>query len=191
MSDKVLLINEEQRCSETLKQGIHLAGYTVQKELITLRNVKDQITESTAALVLNIHAVNSEYNAFLKESNMSMALPVIVFVEVANKTEIANSIKAGIHAFIVNGLEKDRIPAIIEMAMIRFAEQQSFSKELDRVKRSLEDRKIIDRAKGVLMDMRGMKEKEAYQSLRKLAMDQNKRMVEVCNDVIEMFKYIA
>ncbi len=191
MVNKILLVNEEQRCSDILNEGIILAGYSVQQEINVVPTLAFSIKDNPEAIIFNLNGSLSQKLILIEEMHSTSALPVIVFAESASKNEISQAIKSGIHALIINGLVKERIPAIIDMALIRFNEEQSRLEELLLIKRNLEDRKIIDRAKGVLMDLRGMKEQEAYQSLRKIAMDQNKCMAEVGSDVIEMFKYIA
>lgn len=191
MDKKILLINEDSSHSEMLMNGIESAGYHVQQVVNQLPDISLFSVHNPDVVIFNLNNSISTYVPAFQTIKNFKPTPCVVFVNHATKEEIAAAVKAGVHALIVDGLESSRIVNIIDLALVRFCEQQAYDKELNHVKQSLENRKIIDRAKGVLMDMRGMKEQEAYRSLRKLAMDQNKRMVDVCHDVIEMFKYIA
>ena len=118
--------------------------------------------------------------------NRSHSVPVIMFAEDQDTETINRVIKAGISAYIVDGYEAKRIKAIIDIAMARFKEHQSLKNELEKTKIKLEERKLIDRAKGILIRSQGFTEDEAYHALRKLAMDRNMAIGEMAKNVISM-----
>lgn len=94
-------------------------------------------------------------------------------------------------AYIVDGLKKERITSILDLCISRFNAFSRLQNELERAKDALEERKIIDRAKGALMKSRNINEEEAYNLLRKTAMNENKRIIEIAQSVLtvaEMFK---
>ena len=116
---------------------------------------------------------------------------IIVFTQTVHKDDMEKAIKAGVNAFIVDGLRSNRVNAIIEIALARFKEQQLIKNELKQARETLEERKIIERAKGLLMESRNMSEKEAYQAMRKMAMDQNKKMIEIANNVLSVMQLLS
>jgi len=118
-------------------------------------------------------------------------LPVVMFVRQGDRQSAAEATAAGASAYVVNGLGEDRVGPILAAAITRFQEMQILRKELMQTKISLRDRKTIERAKGLLMEQRGCNENEAYTTLRKLAMERNKRIVEVAQGIIDCIKLIG
>ncbi|MEL6203723.1 MAG: ANTAR domain-containing protein [Pseudomonadota bacterium] len=105
--------------------------------------------------------------------------PVAMFVDRSDDALTRAAIEAGVSAYVVDGMRPDRIRPIIDAAITRFQMFQQMRTELEATKRALEERKIIDRAKGLIMKARGVEEEEAYALLRRTAMDQGKRVAEV------------
>ncbi|MDV7144406.1 ANTAR domain-containing protein [Tropicimonas sp. TH_r6] len=110
--------------------------------------------------------------------------PVAMFVDQSSDSLTRAAIEAGVSAYVVDGMAPGRIKPVLDAAITRFHMFQSMRAELAATKRALEERKIIDRAKGVLMKARGLSEDEAYALLRKTAMDQGKKMVDVAEALV-------
>jgi len=191
MSNKVLLVNEVKEDSTLLCEGVNDSNYALLCEVDSISKVFMDIHEQPVAALYNLKGCISDHEKYFSEKQLRSPMATIVFVKEASKGEIEQAIKSGIHALIVNGLEQSRIPAIIDTAIFRFREQLKKDEELLQTKQSLEDRKVIEKAKGILMDIKGIKEDEAFKSLRKSAMDENKKLIEVCNNVVKMAKYIS
>ena len=113
-----------------------------------------------------------------------MARPVAMFVDKSDNSLTQAAIEAGVSAYVVDGLRADRIKPILDAAIARFHMFQRVRAELDATKRALEERKVIDRAKGLLMKARGLDEDEAYALLRKTAMDQGRKVVDVAEALV-------
>ncbi|WP_425098720.1 ANTAR domain-containing response regulator [Tropicibacter sp. S64] len=113
-----------------------------------------------------------------------MERPVAMFVDRSDVGLSTAAIEAGVSAYVVDGLRPDRVKPILDAAIARFRMFQRMRKELDETKRALEERKVIDRAKGMIMKARGVGEDEAYAILRKAAMDQGKRVAEVAQALV-------
>ena len=114
-----------------------------------------------------------------------------MFVDQSDTASIAAAVDAGVSAYIVGNLQKERIKTILDLCVSRFNAFARLQDELDRARSALEDRKAIDRAKGILMKMKNLTEEEAYALLRKTAMNENRKIAEVAQSVIiaaEMFK---
>ena len=114
-----------------------------------------------------------------------------MFVDQSDASTTAAAIDAGVSAYIVDGLKKERMKHILDLCISRFNAFSRLQDELDRAKSALEDRKVIDRAKGILMKAKDLTEEQAYALLRKTAMNENKKIAEVAQSVItaaELFK---
>lgn len=112
--------------------------------------------------------------------------PIVMFTNDEDTTHVKDAVAAGVCAYIVAGLAPQRIRPILDVAMARFAHEQALRAELADAKTELQDRKTIDRAKGVLMQRQGLSEQAAYEKLRKTAMDKGLRLGEVARRMLEM-----
>ena len=110
--------------------------------------------------------------------------PVAMFVSGAASGLAKAAVEAGVSAYVVDGLQPERLSPILEAAMARFQMSRQMRTELAETRRALEERKVIDRAKGLLMKARGVGEDEAYALLRKTAMDQGRRVAEVAEALV-------
>lgn len=110
--------------------------------------------------------------------------PVAMFVDRADQALSAAAIEAGVSAYVVDGLQSQRVKPIMDAAIARFRMFQRMRTELAETKKALEERKVIDRAKGMLMRAKGIGEDEAYAMLRKAAMDQGKRVADVAQALV-------
>jgi response regulator NasT len=100
-------------------------------------------------------------------------------------------VRAGVSAYVVDGLDAARVKSIVEVAVARFGEYQRLREELVDANQKLEERKLVERAKGILMKARGMDEDEAFQALRRMAMDRGKRLGEIAQQLIDMADFLT
>lgn len=110
--------------------------------------------------------------------------PVAMFVDQSDGSLTKAAIEAGMSAYVVDGLRADRIKPILDAAIARFHMLQKMRLELSETRKALEERKAIDRAKGILMRVRGLSEADAYALLRKTAMDQGRKLADVANGLV-------
>ncbi len=113
-----------------------------------------------------------------------MERPVAMFVDRSEAGLSAAAIEAGVSAYVVDGMRPERIKPVLDAAIARFRLFQRMRTELAETKRALEERKVIDRAKGILMKSRGLGEEEAYSILRRTAMDRGKRLADVAEALV-------
>lgn len=113
-----------------------------------------------------------------------MDRPVAFFVDRTDRDLTQQAIEAGVSAYVVDGLQVDRVATIMDAAIARFQVFQRMRTELETTRRALEERKLIDRAKGILMKARGIPEEQAYALLRKTAMDQGRKVAEVASALV-------
>ncbi|MGZ4959322.1 MAG: ANTAR domain-containing response regulator [Methylomonas sp.] len=137
-------------------------------------------------VVLNLYTPTPGVLKMIIDINQSYSVPVVIFAEDQQTETINQVIKAGVSAYIVDGLEARRIKAIVDIAIARYQEQQALKDELKKTKTQLEDRKLIDRAKAILIQSQGYSEDQAYHALRKLAMDRKVALGEMAKNVISM-----
>jgi response regulator NasT len=110
--------------------------------------------------------------------------PVVMFAQDGRAETIRAAVEAGVAAYVVGNLQPDRVRPVIEVAIAQFAQFQELRAELDKAKTSLAERKLVEKAKGILMKRRDCGEDEAYTAMRKMAMDQKLRLVDVANKII-------
>ncbi len=116
-------------------------------------------------------------------------VPVIVFTTNPDAEKMAIAVQAGVHAYVVNGYRAERLRAIIHVAQARFRFNQQIQGELADTTKRFEERKLVDRAKGILMGARQLREDEAYRALRRAAMDAKQRIGQISEQVIESARY--
>jgi response regulator NasT len=114
----------------------------------------------------------------------ALARPIAMFVDQSDEAKIGAAIDAGVSAYVVDGLRKERVKPVLELAVRRFNAFARIQAELDEARNALSDRKVIDRAKSILMAQRSLSEQEAYALLRSSAMNQGKKIVDVAQALI-------
>jgi len=136
------------------------------------------------ALVVVSDEIDRSILRELRSVKDTYPLPVLVFTRDSSADSIDAAVKAGASSYIVDCSDLDRLKPLLEVAGARFREQERIESELDSTRQALEDRKVIDKAKGILMKQKSMSEDEAYKALRKMAMDRNKKLGEVAEQLV-------
>ena len=170
-----------------LEAEIEEAGY----QLITsLQGQQGLLKVFTSArpdlLVINLDTPDKTILDTLHIINRDYPCPIVIFTSDDDASVIQLAIRAGVSAYVVDGLLSKRIKPVIDVALARFTEMQSLRSELDKARSSLEDRKLIDKAKGLIMAQRQVTEDVAYASLRKAAMEANKKLIDVAREIISV-----
>jgi response regulator NasT len=117
--------------------------------------------------------------------------PIVMFTNDNDTSHVKDAVAAGVSAYIVAGLSSERIRPILDVAMARFQHEQALRQELADTKVELQDRKVIDRAKGMLMQRQGLNEQAAYDKLRKTAMDKSLKVVEVAQRMLDVAELLG
>lgn len=187
----ILLVNQTNRKTAQIENTIKALG----NRLLTIdgsQNFLEVIAGVVPDLIL-FNLVSPDENTLhqIKAVNQHKPTPVIVFAENGERKVIEAVVKAGVSAYVVDGLSPHRIGPIIDVAVTRFRERILLESELEKSRATLEERKVIDRAKGLLMQHKGCAEDEAYRSLRKAAMNKNLRMVDVAQNLINSLELIG
>jgi len=180
----VLLI-EDETTGQLLEKILVAKGYSVTSTAMSKADIQSLMVNDTDIVIFNIDSPKKYFHD-IQYLNQKQSLPIIIFASDDTTDTINQIVKAGVSAYVVNGLETGRIDTIINIAVARFKEQQRLKIELEKTKSRLEERKLIDRAKGILIKTRGYTEDDAYHTLRKLAMDRNIAIGEMAKNVIAM-----
>ena len=188
---KILVIDESRGRAAEICAGLALAGHQVAAVLPTTADLHAQVAAIRPDVILiETDSPSRDTLEHLSAMDREMPRPVIIFAHEGDDSTIRASIRAGVAAYVVDGLDAARLKPIIDVAVARFDEHQALKKELAEATKKLSDRKVVDKAKGILMKSRGLDEEAAYAALRKLAMDRGKTLAAVAQDVVEMAKFL-
>lgn len=184
---KVMMSTEAPLNSDELRNDLEGAGITVIGENQNAAELAHAVVHAVPDMV--IAASSSPSNMLFEAARMLGTLapcPFIVFTSDSDTSKIERASDYGVHAYIVNGYARHRLPSIIQVARARFRHEQVLKDELSGLSQRFEERKLVDRAKGVLMRSRGVTEDEAFELLRSLAMRTRQRIGVVAQGVIDM-----
>jgi response regulator NasT len=188
----IVIVDDSPVRAAILEEGLREAGY-----------VNVVRIEGTTKLLARIYALDPDVILIDLENPSRDVLeqmfqvsrivkrPVAMFVDQADSASIQASVDAGVSAYIVDGLKKERIKSILDLCISRFNAFSRLQSELEQTRSALEERKVIDRAKGILMKAKNLSEEQAYALLRKTAMNENRKIAEVAQSVVtaaELFK---
>lgn len=182
---KILVIDENPIRRAIIEAGLSDAGFTSVTVLSNTTRLIDHIYNLDPDVVL-IDLENPSRDVLEQMFQVSRVVrrPIAMFVDKSDKSEIEAAIEAGVSAYIVDGLKKERVKPILEMTVTRFHAFNRLKAELEQVKGALKERKIVEKAKGILMKSRGIDEEAAYGLLRKTAMSQGRRIADVAQALV-------
>lgn len=135
-------------------------------------------------VIIDIDSPSRDTLESLRCVQSSLPHPMVMFSQDDQGQTIRSAVEAGVCAYIVDGISAKRVRPILEAAMARFARYRDLESELQRARSQLADRKLIERAKGILMSQRGVDEQAAYQLMRKAAMDRNRKVADIADGII-------
>jgi len=187
MSVNLMLVFKSRQRQQLLQQAVEVSGYQ-SVACVELDTDLQQTLQAAQAdvIIFNIDQLDQKLLARTHNLNQLHAIPIVMFAEQGDQKTIIEAVNAGVTSYVVDGLQPKRLQPIVEAAMARFKAFQSLRNELQETKSKLEDRKHIDKAKGILIQQKNISEDQAYQALRKLAMDRNIKLGEAACNVIAM-----
>jgi response regulator NasT len=184
-SPKIVIVDESPIRAAILVEGLREAGFTGVTHISEMHNLLARIYALDPDVIL-IDLENPSRDVLEQMFQVSRAVrrPIAMFVDQSDSASIQASVDAGVSAYIVDGLKKERIKPILDLCISRFNAFSKLQDELERTKSALEDRKVIDRAKGILMKLKGLTEDEAYILLRSTAMREKKKIGEIAQSIV-------
>jgi two-component system, response regulator / RNA-binding antiterminator len=182
-----MVIAESAEGAGILREGLRLGGHEL-AEIATPAILSSTELERLRpdAVVLETLSPDLDTLDRIFDAMGTASLPLVIFATDASESAISRAVKAGVASYVVDGLDAARIPAIMKVALTRFEFVSELRSELGLAQQKLVERKFVERAKGLLMRSRGLSEDEAYHTLRRMAMERNRRMGDVARSVIEM-----
>jgi response regulator NasT len=182
---RVLIVDQNLIRASILEEGLREAGY---RDLIVVRDMQNLlrriVDEEPDVILIDLENPNRDVLEQMFQVSRVVRKPVAMFVDQSDRSAIEAAIDAGVGAYVVDGLRKERVQSIVDMTISRFRAFEKLRTELDDTRQQLADRKLIDRAKGILMKQRDIGEERAYELMRKAAMDGNLRLAQVAQSVI-------
>lgn len=185
MSLRVILVDDEPLRAKLVKEALEANGFEVVAAFGTGAGLSRQVQDlAPDVIIVDIDSPDRDTLEDMRRVTFEQRRPVVMFAQDGNADVIRAAVAAGVSAYVVDGLKPERVKPVVDVAIARFAQFQEMRVELDKAKSTLAERKLVEKAKGILMKRRGCDESEAYQSMRKMAMDQKLRLVDVANKII-------
>lgn len=193
---RVLVIDElaedlEER-ADTLREGLARAGH----EVVASLSSPLELLQAVARLRPDVIVIDTESPTrdVLEHVSVVSACdprPIVLFTDDRENSTIQAALKAGVSAYVVAGMQADRLQPILDVAVARFEREQALREELREAQTKLVERKVIERAKGFLMQQKGVSEDEAFRMLRKLAMNRNAKLLDIARQVVDVAKLLG
>lgn len=182
---RIAIVDDSPVRAAILEEGLREAGH----RHITLLAPSARLLGELSALapdVVVIDLANPSRDSLEQMFQISRHVPrpVAMFVDQSDASMIEAAVEAGVSAYVVDGLRKDRVKPILDMSISRFRAYAALKEELAKARSELAERKTIERAKGILMERRRVSEAEAYALLRKAAMNENRRILDIAQSII-------
>jgi response regulator NasT len=187
MGLRILLIDEDAARAVELRCALDGAGY----ETVGIVTPKDDLIATVRdsapdLIIVDMESPSRDTIEDMRRITADRPRPIVMFVDQSDDATTAEAMRLGISAYVIDGLNPGRVKPILDVAVARFAEVQKLRRELEQAKTDLADRKVIERAKSVLMRSRDLPEEQAHRLMQKLAMDQNQRLVDVAQTVLAL-----
>jgi response regulator NasT len=183
---KVMLVDENQERAVPLKQVLDEAGYQVIAYISDMADLNKEVARlNPDVIIIDIDSPSRDTLEHIAVTSRDDPRAIVMFTHDGDTEKIRSATRAGVSAYVVGGISNERLKPIMDAALARFDEYRELRLQLDVANNKLAERKVIEKAKGILMQRRSVTEDEAYQALRKMAMDRNERLGEVARQVVE------
>ena len=182
---RILIIDENPIRAAIIETGLREAGHDKVEWIRETQNLLSQIAAiDPDVIVIDLGSANRDVLEQMFQVSRLVKRPIAMFVDQSDSASIRDAMIAGVSAYVVDGLKKERVKPILDMCISRFNIFTRLQEELQEAKTALSDRKIIERAKGILMARNNLSEQDAYALLRKAAMNEKRRISEIAQAII-------
>ena len=189
---RVMLVDDSQEEVSPLKEGLVCAGYDVVVVSALGLALAERVTEfAPDVIIIDTESPTRDVLEHVAVVSARDPRPIVLFTEDRENATIQAALKAGVSAYVVAGMQPDRLRPILDVAVARFEREQALREELRTAQTKLVERKVIERAKGFLMQQKGVSEDEAFRLLRKLAMDRNAKLLDVAQQVVDVARLLG
>lgn len=184
-SIKILIVDANPVRAAIIQEGLREAG---PHEIVLLAGTNGLVAaierHDPDVVVIDLENPSRDALADMFLVSRHVKRPITMFVDQSDAASIEEAVEAGVSAYIVDGLRKERLKPILQTCISRFNAFRRLQRELDEARSQLDDRKTIDRAKGIVMRLKGLPEEEAYALLRKTAMNEKRKLVDIARSII-------
>ena len=184
---RVLIVDRTVDRSHALREALEREGYVAltppSGSFDLLRCVRELEPD---VIIVDMDSPDRDILEDSRRVFLEQPRPIVMFVDESDSASIRAAVEAGVASYVVKGASPERVRPVVEVALARFRAFQSLRIELDEARNSLAERKLVERAKGILMQRRGCCEDDAYRMLRQMAMSRGQRLADVARNVIEM-----
>lgn len=188
---KVMVVDNDLQRSKSLTASLTESGFEVLASVENDIHLEKKCCEIKPDIVIiSTESPNRDTLENICVMTMHDPRPIVMFTHDGDKDKIRAATKAGVSAYVVGDIPKERLTPVIDAAVARFEEFKDLRSELHLAKLKLDERKIVERAKGLLMTQRGMDEEAAYEALRSMAMKKNMKLVDLSSQLIEAAKML-
>ena len=184
---RVMLVDDSHEETSPLRESLLEAGYDVVETANTAAALLDRVAAlQPDVIIIDTDSPTRDTLEQLSFVTREQPRPIVLFTDDRESTTIQAALRAGVSAYVVAGMQPERLRPILDVALARFEQERALRDELKDAKDRLAERKIIERAKGLLMEQKGVSESDAFQMMRKLAMDRNRRLAEIAQQIIDI-----
>jgi two-component system, response regulator / RNA-binding antiterminator len=181
----ILIIDENRLRASVIEAGLREAGHDNFTIVHDVTGIARRIADiEPDVIVISLESPNRDMLENMFQLSRAVKRPIAMFVDRSDRAAIEAAVEAGVSAYVVDGLKQERVKPILDMAISRFNAFSRMQRELEEARSELENRKLVDRAKGILMTTRGLSEADAYALLRKTAMNQHRKISEIAESLI-------
>lgn len=182
---KIAIVDENAARASILEDGLREAGFTQITRIEETRSLLARICVIDPDVILiDLESPSRDVLEQMFQMSRVVKRPIAMFVDQSDSASIQAAVDAGVSAYVVDGLKKERVKHILDMCISRFNAFSRLQRELEKAKNAIEDRKVIDRAKGIMMAAKSLTEDEAYALMRRTAMNEKKKIIEIAQAVI-------
>lgn len=182
---RILVIDDNRIRAAVIEEGLREAGHDHVFVVHDMTGIARRIAEiEPDVIVIDLENPNRDMLESMFQLSRAVKRPIAMFVDRSDSASIEAAVDAGVSAYVVDGLRKERVKPILDMAISRFNAFSRMARELEEARTELENRRLIERAKGLIMASRGLSEEAAYALLRRTAMNQNRRIAEIAQSLI-------
>jgi len=182
---RILLVDQNVMRASILEEGLREAGCASVTVVRDMQNLLRRIVDVNPDVIfIDLENPNRDVLEQMFQMSRVVSRPVAMFVNRSDTETIEAAVAAGVGAYVVDGLKKERVKAVLDMAVSRFNAFNRLREELDRTKQALEERKVVEQAKGILMKEHGLPEDDAYALIRKAAMNEGRKVRDVAQSVV-------
>lgn len=182
---RILIIDRNRLRASVIEDGLREAGHMEVQRVSDMTGLMRRVAEvDPDVIIMDLENPNRDMLEHALQVSRAAGRPVAMFVDSSDAGMTEAAMEAGVSAYVVGGLQKERVQPVIDLAISRFRALDRMRRELEDAKTQLAERKVIDRAKGILMRSRGFNEEEAWQMLRRTAMNQNRRVGQVAESLV-------